>query len=91
MLVKDLLTLYRNDPFIRLISERIQSKQPNDYHLQIKGLAGSLDSVLVASLYQHQPASSLLVLSDKEEAAYFYNDLQNLLGEDHVLFFSNVL
>lgn len=87
MLVKDLLTLYRNDPFIRLISERIQSKQPNDYHLQIKGLAGSLDSVLVASLYQHQPASSLLVLSDKEEAAYFYNDLQNLLGEDHVLFF----
>ncbi|PQA58132.1 transcription-repair coupling factor [Siphonobacter curvatus] len=87
MLIKDLLTLYRNDAFIRLMGERLQSKQPDDYHLQIKGITGSLDAVLVAAHYQNHPAASLVVLSDKEEAAYFYNDLQNLLGEDHVLLF----
>lgn len=87
MLIKDLLTLYRNDAFVRLIGERMKSGRPDDYHLQIKGLTGSLDAVLAGALYLNHPAPALFVLSDKEEAAYFYNDLQNLVGEDNVLLF----
>ena len=29
----------------------------------------------------------LIMMPDKEDSAYFYNDLVNLLGSDHVLFF----
>ncbi|MBO9639777.1 MAG: transcription-repair coupling factor [Siphonobacter aquaeclarae] len=87
MLIKDLLTLYRNDAFVRLIGERLKSDRPDDYHLQIKGLTGSLDAVLAAALFLNEPKQALYVLSDKEEAAYFYNDLQNMVGEDSVLLF----
>lgn len=87
MLIKDLLTLYRNDAFVRLIGERLKSDRPDDYHLQIKGLTGSLDAVLAAALFLNEPKQTLYVLSDKEEAAYFYNDLQNMVGEDSVLLF----
>ncbi|MCY7351231.1 MAG: transcription-repair coupling factor [Cytophagaceae bacterium] len=87
MLVREFLTLYREDPFVQNIGERLRSRQPGDSHLQIKGLVGSLDAVLVAALYQSHPATHLLVLNDREEAAYFFNDLQNLVGEEAVLLF----
>ena len=52
-----------------------------------RGLSGSLDAVIAAALYQlnHQPF--LFIMYDKEEAAYFQNDLQNLLPDKKVLFF----
>jgi len=87
MLVREFLTLYREDAFVKTIGERFRSRLPTDQHLQLRGLSGSLDAVLVASLFQNQPTTQVLVLSDKEEAAYFINDLQNLLGEEHVLLF----
>ncbi|MBC7891848.1 MAG: transcription-repair coupling factor, partial [Sphingobacteriaceae bacterium] len=87
MLVREFLTLYREDAFVKTIGERLCSRLPTDKHLQLRGLSGSLDAVLTAALFQNQPATQVLVLSDKEEAAYFLNDLQNLLGEEHVLLF----
>ena len=59
MLIKDLLTLYRNDAFVRLIGERLKSDRPDDYHLQIKGLTGSLDAVLAAALFLNEPKQTL--------------------------------
>ncbi len=87
MLVKDFLTLYREDGFVQTIIEQI--KHPNDYpHVQIKGLVGSLDAVIASAIFLQNPKqTSLFVLSDREEAAYFINDLQNLVGEEHVLSF----
>jgi transcription-repair coupling factor (superfamily II helicase) len=87
MLVKEFLTLYREDAFVQLLAERLKSRKAEDAHVQIKGLVGSLDAVLAAALYQREPKTSLFVLSDRDEAAYFFNDLQNLVGEEHVLFF----
>lgn len=31
--------------------------------------------------------NAVIILNDEEEAGYFYNDLKQLLGEEHVLFF----
>lgn len=87
MLVREFLTLYREDGFVNTIGERLRSRSAADAHLQLKGLSGSLDAVLVAAQFQNHPATTLLVLNDKEEAAYFLNDLQNLLGEDCALLF----
>ncbi|TDB60786.1 transcription-repair coupling factor [Arundinibacter roseus] len=88
MEVKDFLTLYANDSYIQLLVNQIQSQAPADAHVQVKGLVGSLDAVIAATVHnRHLPQLSLYVLSDREEAAYFQNDMQSLLGTEDVLFY----
>lgn len=55
--------------------------------LRIKGLSGSLDSVIFSTVYKSTRATHVIILHDKEEAFYVLNDLQNLLGEKEILFF----
>ena len=62
-------------------------KANEDRCVQLKGLAGSLDAVVIASLCQLNHQNHLIILHDKEEAAYFHNDLQNLMPGKEVLFF----
>ena len=52
-----------------------------------KGLIGSAKSVLAASVFKHLGGVNIFVMSDKEIAAYFYNDLYNIMQNEHVLFF----
>ncbi|WP_221389709.1 transcription-repair coupling factor [Dyadobacter sp. NIV53] len=87
MEVKELLTLYGGDSYLDLFVSQITSKSPEAAHVQIKGLVGSLDAVLTAAIQQKKKAPSLYILSDREEAAYFQNDLQSLLGKTDVLFY----
>ncbi|WP_234736265.1 transcription-repair coupling factor [Tellurirhabdus bombi] len=86
MKVADLLSLYKEDSLIQLIAGQIGQKSSDPNRVQLKGISGSLDAVLAASVQQLQPGTNVYILSDKEEASYFFNDLQNLLGEE-VLFF----
>lgn len=55
--------------------------------LSLKGLNGSALPFFISSRHIHHAGSSLLIASDKEKAAYFYNDLQSLLPEEKTLFF----
>ncbi|MDH4058848.1 MAG: transcription-repair coupling factor, partial [Cyclobacteriaceae bacterium] len=59
---------------------------PNKKNIQIRGLSGSLDAVVVAASFTLFPQNYLIILQDKEEAAYFQNDLQSLLGLEILLF-----
>jgi transcription-repair coupling factor (superfamily II helicase) len=43
--------------------------------------------MLTAALMNQIPGIHLIILPEKEDAAYFYNDLVNLTGSDKVLFF----
>ncbi len=81
----DLLKVYKTDSIVQTIAEKIKANE--DRSVQLKGLSGSLDAVILASLYQLNYQNHLIVLHDKEEAAYFFNDLQNLLPGKEVLFF----
>jgi hypothetical protein len=55
--------------------------------MQLRGLSGSLDMVLLAAYFEKQGGVHLLIATDKEEAAYLNSDLQNLLGsEEHRIF-----
>jgi transcription-repair coupling factor (superfamily II helicase) len=76
---QDFLQLYSSDSFVQLIVNQISGQQPR---VQVKGLAGSLDAVLAAAVYQNLPRLNLFVTNDREEAAYLQNDLQNLLGRE---------
>lgn len=55
--------------------------------IKAEKLTGSSTSALIASVFNTLKRHTLFVLSDKEEAAYYYNDLQKLISEDLVLFF----
>ncbi|RYF72897.1 MAG: transcription-repair coupling factor, partial [Cytophagaceae bacterium] len=76
-----LLSLYADDPFINILAQPLLNRSKTDpTRIQVKGITGSLDAVLAASLTKQTGGNHLFVLTDKEEASYFFNDLQNLLG-----------
>ncbi|MEO1053761.1 MAG: transcription-repair coupling factor [Bacteroidota bacterium] len=87
MEVKDFVSLYKNDGLVQTIADR--SKTNNNLTLQLKGLRGSLDAVLISAIYGINHQTQLIILHDKEEAAYFHNDLQNLISGKEILFFPN--
>ncbi|PCE66146.1 transcription-repair coupling factor [Sediminicola luteus] len=55
--------------------------------LALKGLVGSSLSFVIARLFEDSEQPFVLIFNDKEEAAYYLNDLEQLLGDDQVLFY----
>lgn len=56
-------------------------------NLYIKGAKGSFLQVLIATFQASTPNKQLIIANDQEEAAYIYNDIQNLLGETKALYY----
>ncbi len=83
MEVKELLKVYSEDAFVLNIADKIKSSNIT----QIKGLSGSLDSVVASSIFKNNPEHNIFIFSDKDDASYFYNDLLNLVGEESVFLF----
>ncbi|MBS1682312.1 MAG: transcription-repair coupling factor [Bacteroidetes bacterium] len=85
MKAHDLVSLYRTDSWVQTLAEGIRTSDRSTLHL--KNAHGSLDAVLFAAVCKGTRANHFIILHDREEAAYFLNDLQNLLGRTEVLFF----
>ena len=81
----DLVERYKKDGYIQTIAEEIKKNTPQ--LVQLKGLVGSLGAVIASSMYELHKQHHVFVLSDREEAAYFHNDLQSLLPDKEVFFF----
>ena len=60
-------------------------KDKNNIHL--RGLVGSSFSFVISSVFKELDCPFLLIFNDKEEAAYYLNDLEQLLNEKDVLFY----
>ncbi|MEI7499560.1 MAG: transcription-repair coupling factor [Bacteroidota bacterium] len=56
------------------------------FRLHLNGLVGSSRSLVTAAVFESTTNIHLMLLQDKESAAYFFNDLQQILG-DRVYFF----
>ncbi len=69
--------LYADHPAIPVIGKTLQQRQ----HLLVKGLLGSSASLVVAATSDYVGGQHLIVCPDKESAAYFYNDLENIFDE----------
>src|SRR5690606_11672139 len=54
---------------------------------QLTGLAGSAAAMAAAALWQQRPLNHVFILRDKEEAAYFHNDLEALLQSLDIHYF----
>ncbi|SHJ50333.1 transcription-repair coupling factor [Aquimarina spongiae] len=61
------------------------AQSQNNIHLQ--GLIGSALSFSIADAFQKVELPFLCIFNDKEEAAYYLNDLEQLLGDKNVLFY----
>jgi len=53
----------------------------------IKGLSGSSLSFVFQALFKKSEKPFLLILNEKEEAAYILNDLEQMIGANDVLFY----
>lgn len=69
---------------VEKLRESIANSEKN---VTISGLVGSSISLVMAEVFKNSDHPFLFILNDKEEAAYHLNDLENLLGDDDVLFF----
>ena len=84
MKANDFLSIYKADGLIKTVAEGVRAPKPQN--IRVKGLSGSLDAVLLAATFKLHPQDYLVVLQDREEAAYIQNDLQNLLDREVLLF-----
>ena len=68
---------YKNDAHIDAIVKALR----DGGHLLCSNLAASSKSFVVEETFRQMGGQHLIVCADKEDAAYFYNDLESLLGE----------
>ncbi len=73
----NLLTSFHHHPRLGELSELLEARQSS---VHLKGLLCSARALVVAGIFEHTGKQQhLVVLPEKEQAAYFYNDLENLL------------
>lgn len=85
MELKELLKYYDSHPSVTGLVESLSNKSGKQVYL--KGLTGSSAAVVLSAVYHLNPFSGLILLNDREEASYFYDDLSVLGLGDLVLFF----
>jgi transcription-repair coupling factor (superfamily II helicase) len=71
----------------QLVTSSAVEKSSASRKINIKGLVGSSLSFVIAEAFKSAESPFLLILNDKEEAAYLLNDLEQLIGEKDVLFY----
>ena len=70
------------------VDQIANSLQQAEIWIHLKGLVGSSRAAIASAVASQVPGNHVFVLSDKEEAAYFLNDLENLFpNEKHIVFY----
>ncbi|MBL7922654.1 MAG: transcription-repair coupling factor [Bacteroidia bacterium] len=85
MELSSVLQKYRDQPQLQRLGALLLSRQSS--RICLRGLSGSSDALMLAALLSEHPQPALFLLGDREEAAYFQNDLENILGHDKALLY----
>ncbi|OXG09283.1 transcription-repair coupling factor [Flavobacterium araucananum] len=80
-----LYTLYDNLPKNQQIATQLVEQ--NQIKMHLNGLLGSAVSFVIRAVFKKAELPFLIVLDNKEEAAYYLNDLEQMIGEQDVLFY----
>jgi len=83
-LKQDVLNKYRGSEKVNAIAAKLGT---GERKVHVKGLIGSSLSFVTHALFEKTESPFMLILQDKEEAAYYLNDLEQMLGEQDVLFY----
>ena len=84
MSLKNVCLAYEKSAKISILA---QSLQPVGSKVVAKGLIGSSLSFVIDALFKKTEVPFLLLCNDKEEAAYYLNDLEQLINDKDVLFY----
>ena len=80
---------YLGHPHLASLTASAASENINT--LRLEGLTASSRAVVLATVLSKTQTTHLVILPEKEDAAYFYNDLIALTGEDAVFFFPQLI
>ena len=85
MRIQDLQQLYGGLPQVGAFVKSLENKSIK--HVFLQGLVASSAPTFFAAVAQRIGHPVVFILQDDDEAGYFYNDLQGILGSQQVLFF----
>ena len=77
-------TTYLHSTKVRQIVDTLENPLTK---LQLKGLSGSSLSFIFQAIFKQSEKPFLLIFNEKEEAAYYLNDLEQIIGANDVLFY----
>ncbi len=76
---------YINHPVLPALIETIIADKTGK--IRIEGLSGSSRAMVLSLIFHKAQTTHVVIIPEKEDAAYFYNDLVSITGEDSVFFF----
>ena len=85
MEIKDLLGEYAKSKQVAALAHILEDKSSETVFLQ--GLLASAAPMMFAAAALKSPKTILFILQDADEAAYFYNDLKQMMGTETVFYF----
>jgi transcription-repair coupling factor (superfamily II helicase) len=85
MNVNDIISKYTESPQLQSINQWLRDTTSGDIH--ISGLVGSSDAFVASSVFKSTEYNHFFILNNKEEAAYFQNNLKSLLQQKDVFYF----
>lgn len=77
-------SVYQKSAKVQLLANALEQR---DTKINTKGLLGSALSFVIQSVFEKSELPLLLLFNDKEEAAYYLNDLEQLINDQDVLFY----
>ena len=83
-----ILNLYKGSDRVRTIAASLDQAHCRTH---VTGMSGSQSAFVAASVFSMAGSHMVFVFPEKEEAAYFLNDLENIMGERSALFFPSSL
>ena len=80
-----LLAAYTGAEQLKNLKDGLDDKQPS--RLLLSGMIGAQECFVLAALFSNSQKSQLFIATDKEEAAYIQNTLDQIIESQTVLFF----
>lgn len=81
----ELTGLYNDHPVMQGLLNSFTG--PEKKNIRLDGLYGSSRSIVLSNVFSGTRLNNIVIVPEKEDAAYLYNDLVALAGEDSVFFF----
>src|SRR5450759_348317 len=81
----DITVQYNSHPVLPSLIDTINADKKDK--IRIEGLSGSSRAMVLALVFHKTQTTHVVIIPEKEDAAYFYNDLVSILGDESVFFF----
>lgn len=83
--IQDIILKYQRHQSVIKLAEELTEGGANK--IRLKGLAGSSLAIIILALTSKGKAPFLMVMNDKEEAAYLFTDLSGTISPERLFFF----